>query len=204
MIVLDHIAVACETLDAGREWVEQALGFSMVGGGKHALMGTHNFLLGLADELYLEVIAIDPDTPSPNRPRWFNLDHFTGPPRLTNWICRTDDLDNLLMHMPNGAGIPVGLTRDTLSWRLAVPPSGLLPYDQAFPALIEWQNSHHPAKVLAPSECRLTQLQVRHPYAGELKQTLRAYLKDDRIKFTIGSASITAEFDTPAGRKVLK
>ena len=62
-------------------------------GGKHAHMGTHNRLLSLGD-LYLEVIAPDPEAPRPAWPRWFDLDNFDGPPRLTNWICRSDDLDD--------------------------------------------------------------------------------------------------------------
>ena len=55
-------------------------------------MATHNRLLGLGD-LYLEVIAADPSAPRPAWPRWFDLDRFTGAPRLTNWICACDDLE---------------------------------------------------------------------------------------------------------------
>ena len=58
--------------------------------------GTHNLLLGLDDGLYLEVISIDPGAPQPAFPRWFDLDRFSGVPRISNWICRTDALGKLL------------------------------------------------------------------------------------------------------------
>ena len=61
MLTLDHIAVACTDLAEGTAWAEERLGVKMQTGGKHARYGTHNTLLGLADGLYFEVIAIDPD-----------------------------------------------------------------------------------------------------------------------------------------------
>ncbi|MFT5968132.1 MAG: hypothetical protein ACI9ND_002050, partial [Yoonia sp.] len=87
----DHIAIGCTTLADGVAWVEDQLGVSLLPGGKHAHFGTHNRLLGLGD-LYLEVIAKDPDAALTDRPTWFDLDNFSGPPRLANWICRSDDV----------------------------------------------------------------------------------------------------------------
>ena len=91
-LTLDHIAISAGTLEEGVAFVEAALGVPLAGGGQHPHMATHNRLLGLGD-VYLEVIAADPAAPRPTWPRWFDLDRFDGPPRLTNWICRTDDLD---------------------------------------------------------------------------------------------------------------
>ncbi len=65
MLCPDHIAVACESLEEGRKWVEDRLGVSPRPGGRHPVMGTRNMLLGLEDGLYPEVIAIDPDAPAP-------------------------------------------------------------------------------------------------------------------------------------------
>ena len=76
----DHLVVPCARLAEGVAHVEAMLGVKMAPGGKHAVMGTHNALLGLG-AIYLEVIAADPDAPAPGRPRWFNLDEFRGPPR---------------------------------------------------------------------------------------------------------------------------
>ena len=50
------------------------------------------------------VLAADPAQPRPAWPRWFDLDRFTGPPRLTNWICRCDDIAAELALSPRAAG----------------------------------------------------------------------------------------------------
>ena len=34
-LALDHIAISAETLEAGADWVEMALGVPLAGGGKH-------------------------------------------------------------------------------------------------------------------------------------------------------------------------
>ena len=134
----DHIAVAAETLAKATSHAEASLGVALQPGGEHAVFHTHNTLLGLEDGLYLEAIAINPDAPRPERPRWFDLDRFFGPARLTNWICACDDLDATLAALPEGFGEPVALQRGDLRWRMAVPQSGILPFDNCAPALIEW------------------------------------------------------------------
>ncbi|KZZ67236.1 VOC family protein, partial [Sulfitobacter sp. HI0129] len=138
MLSLDHLAVAGEDLAAARAHAETALDVILQPGGRHDVFGTHNRLLGLADGLYLEAIAADPDAPAPDRARWFDLDRFSGPARLTNWICRCDDLDAALARLPDGFGRPVDLQRGDLRWRMSVPEEGRLPFDNLAPALIQW------------------------------------------------------------------
>lgn len=200
---LDHLAVACETLEDGRAKVEAALGVTLQSGGQHAHFGTHNLLLGLEDGLYLEVIAIDPETPPPAWPRWFDLDRFSGDPRLTNWICRTDNMATTLVALPE-AGAPIALTRGALSWTMAVPETGALPFDNLFPAVIEWgAGVTHPATGLHASGCRLTRLVVSHPAGDQLAERLRPHLGDSRVVFETGAPGMRAEFDTPSGSRVL-
>ena len=110
MLTLDHIAISAATLAEGVAHVEAALGVTLAGGGQHPNMATHNRLLGLGD-LYLEVIAVDPAAARPPHPRWFDLDNFSGPPRLTNWVARSDDLTTDLNHAPAGTGTPLALSR---------------------------------------------------------------------------------------------
>lgn len=194
----DHIAVAGETLEAATANCEASLGISLQQGGEHAVFHTHNTLLGLADDLYLEAIAINPDAPTPTRPRWFDLDRFSGPARLTNWICRCDDLDATLAELPEGFGRPVALQRGTLRWRMAVPADGVLPFDSCAPALIEWEGDQHPAAMLTPSGARLDHLTVTHPEAHDLSELLAPHLADQRIGFEAGPAGLHARF-TVAG-----
>lgn len=198
-MLFDHIAIAGETLEAATDHVEAALGVALQPGGEHAVFHSHNTLLGLEDGLYLEAIAINPAAPAPTRARWFDLDRFKGPPRLTNWICRTNDMEATLATMPPGAGTPVDLQRGDLRWRMAVPDDGVLPFDNMWPALIQWQTDVHPAHVLRPSGVRLTRLNVSHPDATQLQAALAPHLDDPRVVFTTGLAGLSAEFTTPHG-----
>ncbi|WP_146345136.1 VOC family protein [Falsiphaeobacter marinintestinus] len=201
---LDHVAVAGTVLADAVEAVEVALGVKMQPGGQHDVFFTHNRLLGLADGLYLEAIAIDPAAPNPDRPRWFDLDRFEGSARLTNWICRSGDLAAELKGLPVDAGQPVALQRGDLLWQMAVPQSGILPFDNMFPALIEWQTDRHPAQMLAPTGCALRRLIVSHPDAAGLSAVLSDRLADGRVVIEPGPAGAMAEFDTPHGRRLLR
>lgn len=203
MLSLDHLAVSAETLDAGTAHVEAALGVRLQDGGKHPLMGTHNRLLGLADGLYLEVIAIDPAAPAPQRARWFGLDTFSGNPRLTNWIARTDDLAKAVAASPPDAGTPIALSRGDLRWQMAVPDDGVLPFGGSFPALIEWGGDAHPAARLTPSGCTLKRFELSHPDAEALRDTLAPLLDDDRVRIVEGEPLMCAELVTPHGPRTL-
>ncbi|GAA6174736.1 polyphosphate kinase [Sulfitobacter pacificus] len=199
----DHIAVAGDTLAAATQHAELTLGLPLQQGGEHAVFHTHNTLLGLEDGLYLEAIAINPDAPAPDRPRWFDLDRFSGAPRLTNWICRCDDLDATLASLPEGFGQPVSLQRGDLRWRMAVPADGVLPFDNCAPALIEWEGEAHPAARLGSSGARLTCLTVSHPQADALATLLAVHLHDERIRFETGPRRLEAEFDVAGNARKL-
>jgi Glyoxalase-like domain len=201
MLEFDHIAVSARTLDEGTRAVEAALGVTLSAIGHHAHMGTHNRLLGLGPDLYLEVIAIDPDAPGPAWPRWFDLDRFTGPPRITNWVCRTDDLDAALAAAPDGAGTATPLSRGDFRWRFGIPATGALPFADTFPALIEWQGDLHPAQRLPDQGIRLARFDVTYPEADALRAALP--LTDPRVTIAVGPNGFRATFDTPNGPKEL-
>ncbi|WP_127901563.1 VOC family protein [Solirhodobacter olei] len=200
---LDHIAVTAEGLEAGRARVEEVLGVALQPGGRHAAMGTHNALLAL-DDVYLEVIAVDPEAEGPGRPRWFDMDSFSGAPRLTNWIVRTGELEAEVARGPEGVGVPMAFTRGDLSWRMAVPVDGRLPFDGAFPAVIQWNGSAHPAPRLQARGCRLLRLLVAHPEAAGLREALAGRLRDPRVEIVSGAEkALSAEIETPHGVRVL-
>lgn len=196
MLKLDHLAVAAETLEDGRSWVENALGVPMQDGGQHAHFGTHNALLGLGD-IYLEVITLDPSAQRA-RPAWFGLDTFSGPPRPANWICQAP-----LDFAPEVTGPPIALERGDLRWQLTVPDDGHLPMEAGFPSIIQWGDmAQHPAGKLVDVGCRLAALTVCHPQADWLQDRLR--LDDPRVGFEAADAPrLVFEIDTPDGRKVL-
>ena len=203
MLKIDHLAVSAGTLQEGRAWVEEVLGMPMQEGGKHEYFGTHNALLGFSGGMYLEVIAIDPYAPAPDVTRWFDLDRFAGEPRLSNWICQTDQIDGALEELPE-AGDAVSLKRDALRWQMAVPRTGILPFDNCFPAIIEWETNVHPARRLPPSGCALKKLTIFHPEASKLKARLSSLLQDKRLFYKKGAPRLRAEIDTPMGLRVLE
>ena len=203
MLELDHIAVTAGTLGEGAGWVHRALGVMPGPGGRHAHFGTHNRLLGLEGGLYLEVIAIDPQAPPPGHARWFDLDRFSGAPRIGNWICRTGDLAGAQAALP-GIGAQVPLERGDLRWRMAVPENGQLPFDDCHPAVIQWDCARHPAASLPATGITLRRLIVRHPEADALRARLAGQLADDRVIYEAGSAGLRAELDTPEGLRILE
>ncbi|WP_373635638.1 VOC family protein [Yoonia sp. SS1-5] len=190
MMALDHLAVAATRLEDGVAYVEDTLGVKMAPGGKHARYGTHNMLLGLGD-IYLEVIAPDPDAAPFEGPRWFGLDQFVGAPRLANWICRVDDLS----WAPPVCGPPMTLQRGDLSWQITVPADGGLPFGGALPTLMRWgAGVPHPTTTLPDSGCRLRRFRVFHPDAADIAVT-----PDPRVHVTAGPAGFQAVFDRPDG-----
>ncbi|EEW25126.1 VOC family protein [Rhodobacter ferrooxidans] len=204
MLALDHLAVSAGTLAEGVAAVEDALGVALAGGGVHPHMATHNRLLGMGD-LYLEVIAADPAAPAPAWPRWFDLDHFSGPPRLTNWVARCDDLAAAVAASPEGVGVPVQLSRGDYRWQMAVPADGCLPFDGCFPALIRWQGAAHPAQALPDVGVRLIRLEVAHPQADALAALLAGRLADPRLVIVPGpQKALRASFATPHGLRWLQ
>lgn len=203
MLRFDHLAVSALDLAEGVAWVEAALGTKLAGGGQHPHMATHNRLLGLGD-LYLEVIAADPSAAKPAWPRWFDLDNFTGRPRLTNWIAGCDDLAAALRASPDGTGAPVALQRGDYRWQMAVPKDGKLPFGGGFPALIQWQGALHPARALPDSGLRLRRLDIAHPDADALRELLAPLIEDGRFAIVQGPFAMRASFDTPSGLRVLE
>jgi len=203
-LILDHIAIAGETLEAAAAHVEAVLGVPLQAGGVHVEMGTHNRLLSLGPGVYLEAIAVNPDAAHPERPRWFNLDGFAGPPRLSNWIARCDDLVAALAEAPEGMGVPIGFSRGEYTWSMAVPGNGRLPFDGAAPALIEWETALHPADRLTDRGCRLVGLEVQHPEMDRLLAAFPALGQIEEVTFLRGATPrLAARIDTPAGLKVL-
>ncbi|MEL6914238.1 MAG: VOC family protein [Pseudomonadota bacterium] len=201
MLTLDHLAISAGTLAAGTAATERALGLALEAGGAHPDFGTHNKLLRLG-AAYLEVISVDPAAPPPGRARWFDLDRFAGPPRLTNWIVRTASLEAALEALGTAFGAPVSLRRGDLRWRMAVPETGRLPFDNCAPALIEWETDP-PVARLTSQGAALGALTVTHPEAPALAALLAPHLDDPRLRFRTGLPGLAAEIATPGGARYL-
>ena len=203
MARLDHIVVVANDLSQGAGWVEAALGVAMAGGGVHEGLGTHNRLLSLGPDLYLEVIARNPQDSAPDQPRMFGLDNFSGETGLANWVLSSKNAKAALAQSPAGLGDLRALSRGDFRWLMTMPANGMLPFGGAFPALIQWQ-SQHPAPLLPDQGCRLRRLDIRHPDAQGLSQALNGLLNDDRVQISDGPEfEMQAHIETPEGGRVL-
>lgn len=206
MMHLDHIVVSCDRLEDGVAHVEAALGVAMQVGGKHAFFGTHNAVLALADGVYLEVIAVDPDAPAPKYARWFGLDGRQAGVRLSHWVCATDELGHVLGRGPGGWGLPITLERGDLRWAMVTSESGEMPWGGAWPGLLQWISTPAQAR-LTPCGLALERLEISHPQAGMWRGDLGALLSDARVMLREGAAGMRAVFSggdaAPGGQKVL-
>ena len=217
---IDHLVLACATLESGIAWAERALGVRPAIGGRHPQWGTHNALLSLGEGCYLELLAQDPAAPEPRAgvvP--FGLDVMcaadapgapNATPRLTAWMVRVapGGLGNACDAM-RAAGVDCGTTRDgtrtrpdgaELRWRLTVPPQPLL--GGAAPWLIEWSGAEHPSRT-APVGCRLSWLEVMHPEPTRVRRALDAIgMPQVRVK-QARAAGIAAGVACPRGVVVI-
>jgi hypothetical protein len=225
---LDHLVISARTLDEGTQYVADTLGVAPAGGGAHPLMRTHNRLLNLWDGVYLEVIAIDPETEAPTsgaepRPRLFALDapetqaRLAGSPYLSHWVVRVErprDLQRWQAQYPQRIPPVVPMTRGAFTWGLAVPDDGAFPSwqgagDGLLPTLIQWDTPHHPSQVLPETGLALKSLKGFHPQAELLEAQLRwlgaAHLIDlSPQDGTSGAPALVAEFETPGGLRTLR
>jgi Glyoxalase-like domain len=167
---LDHIAIIAPSLKDGIVWVRECLGVSPQMGGQHAQMGTHNVLLRLGEDCFLEVITVDPNAPKPAHRRWFGLDdkdavddHWQAGTRLRGMVARTDKLTATVAQSPELLGTPMRLTRGDLAWDFAVRTDGRLPMDGAVPHLMDWGVQGPAAPRLPDLGCRLIELVLETP-----------------------------------------
>lgn len=179
MAEIDHIVVGARTLEEGAAWVEQHLGAKPEKGGAHEGVGTHNMLLGMGLDCYLEVIAPDPAQPAPEHPRPFDLDapsvrtRLESGPALLAYVARTPALEAVVARLgPSRSGEIRAMRRGDLSWRMAFPPQRQ-DLDNLIPPLIQWDGPRA-AERLRDSGCRLRALEAEHPEADALRAALAA------------------------------
>lgn len=202
-LIFDHLAVVADDLGAGVDHVRALTGLSVPPGGQHPRMATRNCVMNMGASEFFEIIAPDPDAPAPDEPRWFRLDLPVGAPRIGNWICRCDDLDAVLAGLPPSAGRAITMTRGAMTWRIAVPDDGGLPFDGGFPTLIEWPPGPLPQDAMPDLGARMLALEVSHPNAAMIAARLTGLLDDARIRFMPGPPAIRARITTPHGVAVL-
>ena len=214
---VDHLVIAAHSLAQGVAWCEASLGVTPGPGGQHPFMGTHNRLLRIDgagfEACYLEIIAIDPAAPSPDRSRWFGLGDASlqralhDSPRLLGAVLRTQRLDDLrqgLLALGQDIGPPLAAERPTpegrLAWRIAVRDDGAWPGAGRLPTLIEWAG-RHPTQAMAAS---VLQLQLQSLAFGQVSVPEAALLQLPAGMIGTGGPALSVRLRTPLGAVTLE
>jgi hypothetical protein len=197
---------ATPDLDAGIDALAGQVGVRAAYGGKHLGIGTHNALLSMGSDTYLEIIAPDPDQPPPPEPRAFGIDHMTEP-RLAAWAVNVTGIEERA-ESARAAGYDPG---PVTPMRRALPDGGELrwkltlrrdaPDDGLVPFMIEWEVEPHPSAT-APGGCMLRDLTAEHPHPDEIARRLGSLGIDLPIA-EAGRPALIATIEGPAGTVVL-
>ena len=206
---IDHITVTASQLAQGVAYVEACLGVSMQPGGEHPRMGTHNQLVRLGDNLFLEVIAPNPAATAPARARWFGLDRLAAdsPACLSTWVVRSTHIQSTVEQASEELGPIEVMSRGNLQWQITIPESGDMPLDGVAPAVIEWPLGVHPAQQLPDQGLSLQRFVIEHPRPEKVQRCLSAIelcTPVDVRPCNVGAkARLYAEIQTPHGLRVL-
>jgi Glyoxalase-like domain len=213
---LDHITFACESLEQAQLYAQSEFGVCLPPGGEHAAMGTHNLLTRIASNTFLEFIAINPDAPAPNRPRWFNLDAFAASgalddqPQLIGWVASVNDIASALTRLAFASGRSVPISRGNLHWHISIPDDGSLPADGVAPTLIQWPEAISPVARMEAVGIELVGLQIIHPRAGHWHTAAQSFgwredaLDNARLDWiSADQADLRLTLNTPRGTVIL-
>ncbi|MEP3245030.1 MAG: VOC family protein [Sneathiella sp.] len=167
MLKLDHLTIIAPSLDEGINHVHTCLGIEPGNEAVHTNMGTHNRRLRLGDDLYLEIVAIDPDAPAPGRPRWLALDFqkqlqkdWEARKRLKSWVARTEDIGQAISGYESLLGAKTWLEN---AFHFSVLPDGSLPLDGALPCVIDRGGNPPPSTRFEDQGFRLQDFVLDHP-----------------------------------------
>jgi hypothetical protein len=211
MTEIDHIAVIAPHLAEGVAWLRDALGVEPLTGGAHPEMGTHNHVLRLGDDVFVEVIAADPAAPRLAHRRWFGLDdraaverHWREGRRLRAYVARCTDVGGTVGAAADTFGVPMRISRGDRSWTFAVRPDGELPLSGALPCLMDWGARGTPAPAMPDLGLRLLALRVEAPDPEAVEAALDTIGMVRKPEIRRGpQVRLTATIETPAGVRVL-
>ena len=167
----------------------------------------------LGNDAFLEIIAVNHDIEPPERPRWFGLDdafirqQIEQQPSLLTWVVNTQDIKALMSQSTFSLGKAELISRGNLNWYFGLPDDGRLLAGGMLPYAIEWQTDKHPSANMADLGCRLSGLEIYHPYPRWLQSALSSIGALDLVKVHALPKNevpyMLATINTPAGIKEL-
>ena len=198
---LDHLLWEELRLSEGEKRFAEATGVTPAFGGAHPDMGTHNSLLSLGREKYLEIVALDPAHPKSAGLLEKIPPGFT--PRLFTFSVRAYDL-TLVEELVQDAGLNIASLRDVsrlspdghaLEWRIAVV--GGHDFGALVPFFTRCGDMVHPSQT-SPQGCELLEFSVGHPDHHELFRVYKA-LRVNVPVFRSKHPQLRAVLATPRG-----
>ena len=209
-LTLDHLVYGVPDLVESMHEFGRRLGRAPQPGGRHEGLGTHNAILPLTGETYIELIASDPDSPTPKQPRPFGLDTLDGP-RLITWAVRSRSIETDVERARERGFDPgpiINMSRrsptgELLEWKLTIQTKGF--GDGIVPFVIDWGRTPHPA-ASDPNdadELALSDLSAVHPDADAIRDALAALGVDLRLEAD-PQPSLIAQVTGPNGNLVLQ
>lgn len=210
MLTLDHLTVIAPTLAEGVAHVSDCLGIDVPFGTRHPYMGTHNHRLQLGQNVYLEIVARDPDGVDPGRPRWFGLDDpdkvrsdWDQGRRLRGWVAASASFERLVSQRPEfGESVP--LPAGAPEFAFAIPADGSLPLGGVLPSLIDHRDDPTSMSDIPDLGARLMSFCLRHPNPDAARTAYEGLTIDRPPKIQEGAVfRYDAEIDTPDGVRVL-
>ena len=163
---LDHIVFGALTLEEGTKLVEGVLNAKLSDIGYHKDMGTHNRVIRISEEIYLEVVSIDPQNKNPKNKRWFNLDDpnlqnkLKKSPQIIGYVIETNDLNITKYYDPFFEA-----SRSNYNWQFAMPTYKKNIIDSEIiktgivPSLISWK-SEKPIYKMKKNQFELVTLEI--------------------------------------------
>lgn len=212
MLQLDHLSIIAPSLEEGVAHVRDCLGIDMPQGRTHPDMGTHNHLLRLGDDVYLEVIAIDPTAPAPAQARWFGFDDrdavqaaWDSGHRLRGWVARTQQMDAVLAQHGHLLGRKTQLSAGAApAYFFAIPPGGGLPLAGLAPSVIDRGQRPPPVASMPDLGARLHRFTIEHPDPDSVEALYESLGIQHAPQVHKGDAlRYWAEIETPGGMKML-
>jgi hypothetical protein len=189
---LDHIVFGARSLEEGTNFIEKKLDIKLSEVGYHDFMGTHNRVVKVDKDIYLEVIAIDPSLKSPNQNRWFNLDNpilqkkLEYSPQMIGYVIETKDKE-ILKHFYT----PIKASRGNYKWNFAMPnlesnffnkeliESGIIP------SVINWK-SNKPVHQMKNNHLSLNKIEIEiQDYQAQYKKNIESMGTIEKLTFLI-------------------
>lgn len=201
---VDHLLIGTPDLELGLEYAQGLFGSKPVIGGSHPGIGTRNALLGLKNNVYIEILA-----PDPNQSKDLALGQYLRSLKQPNfmwWAARSQNFElisqqlklqniNIKSRGPWSRQLPDG---KLLHWELLIPSSS--EFQTALPFFINWHNMElHPSRNL-PICGELKSFQISHPACGKLEEIIGSNFTMKRTS----SKQLRAELDINGKTIVLK